>query len=124
MGKKVVLVGHCGPDSSYMRMSVAAAEKGTVVVAADDEKTLTAVIEQGADLLLFNRLIDYGFEEETGVQLIKRLKATHPTLKMMLVSNYADAQEEAVKAGALPGFGKKELGSSKVAGMLREALGS
>ena|SRR5688572_25396854 len=124
MGKKVVLVGHCGPDSSYLRMTVAAAQKGTVVVSADDEQTLTSAIEQGADLLLFNRILDYGFEEETGVELIKRLKATHPALRMMLVSNYADAQEDALKAGALPGFGKKELGSSRVAGMLREALGS
>ena len=122
MGKKVVLVGHCGPDSSYLRMTVGAVEKGTIVISADDENTLTSAIEQGADLLLLNRLLDYGFEEETGVALMKRLKDRHPQLKMMLVSNYEDAQAEAVKAGALPGFGKRELGSSRVAGMIREAL--
>lgn len=124
MGKKVVLVGHCGPDSSYLRMMVAAAEKGTVVVAADEEQALADKIREGADLLLFNRLIDYGFDEETGVELIKRLKAKHPGLKMMLVSNYPEAQAEAVDAGALPGFGKRELGSSKVTAILREALAS
>jgi hypothetical protein len=42
---------------------------------------------------------------------------------MMLVSNYADAQADAVKAGALPGFGKRELGSPKVVQLLKEALG-
>ena len=50
------------------------------------------------------------------------LKARLPELKMMLVSNYPDAQAEAIAAGALPGFGKRELGSERVTKLLREAL--
>ena len=41
---------------------------------------------------------------------------------MMLVSNYHDAQQAAVAVGAVPGFGKRELGTPKAAQLLREAL--
>src|SRR5687767_724482 len=124
MSKRVALIGHCGPDSSYLKMAVAAAERGTQVVAVDEEAQLQELIADGLDLLLFNRILDFGFPEEEGIAVIRRLRAQHPNLKMMLVSNYADAQAAAVKAGALPGFGKKDLGSSKVAQMLRDALAS
>ena len=123
MSKKVVLVGHCGPDSSFLRMAVSSAQKGLAVVSADDEESLRHAIKQGADLLLVNRVLDYGFEEASGAAVIRRLRAEHPGVKMMLVSNYPEAQAEAVAAGALPGFGKRELGSSRVAQMLRDALG-
>jgi CheY-like chemotaxis protein len=122
MSKRVALIGHCGPDGSYLKMAVSAAERGLQVVAVDDEAHLQQVLRDGVELLLFNRLLDYGFPEEEGVAVIRRLRAHHPNLKMMLVSNYADAQSAAVKAGALPGFGKKDLGSSRVAAMLREVL--
>jgi hypothetical protein len=42
---------------------------------------------------------------------------------MMLVSNYPDAQAAAVAAGAVPGFGKREIGTPRVAQVIREALG-
>ena len=57
------------------------------------------------------------------MDLIKRLRAAHPSVKLMLVSNYPDAQADAVANGALPGFGKRELGSPRVAELIREALG-
>jgi ActR/RegA family two-component response regulator len=122
MPKRVALIGHCGPDSSYLKMAVSAVERGTQVIACDDDAELQELIKDGLDLLLFNRILDFGFPEDEGVAVIRRLRAQHPNLKMMLVSNYADAQAAAVKAGALPGFGKKDLGSSKVAQQLRDAL--
>lgn len=124
MSKRVALIGHCGPDSSYLKMAVSAAERGTQVLAVDEEARLQELIKDGLDLLLFNRILDFGFPEEEGIEVIRRLRAQHPNLKMMLVSNYADAQAAAVKAGALPGFGKKDLGSSRVAQLLRDALAS
>ena len=42
---------------------------------------------------------------------------------MMLVSNYEDAQNEAVAAGALPGFGKASLGQPHMLARLRPLLG-
>jgi DNA-binding NarL/FixJ family response regulator len=120
--KKVVLVGHCGADGSYLRLAVNKAVKGASVLLAYDEASLKKLIDAGPDLILLNRQLDYGFPEDEGVGLIKRLRASHPALKMMLVSNYEDAQEAAVQAGALPGFGKRELGTPRVTQLLRAAL--
>lgn len=123
MAKTVVLVGHCGPDSAYLRMSISAARKEVRVLAADDEETLARVLaEEKPDLLLFNRVLDYGFPEMKGCDVIKRLRAAHPQVKTMLVSNYPEAQAEAVAQGALPGFGKRDLGTPRVREMIRAAL--
>lgn len=122
MSKKVALVGHCGPDSSYLRMAVKSALKDAEILMADDDAELQRVVQDGAELLLLNREMPYDFTDREGVPLIRRLKANHPNLKLMLVSNYPDAQREAVEAGALPGFGKREIGSKRVMELLREAL--
>jgi hypothetical protein len=90
----------------------------------DDERELTDLLNDGgADLVLFNRELNYGFEETLGVDVIRRLQLAHPHVKMMLVSNYPEAHAAAVAVGALPGFGKRELGTPRVADVLRNALG-
>jgi DNA-binding NarL/FixJ family response regulator len=122
MPKKVVLVGHCGPDSSYLRMTVQRALQDVVVTMADDDGDLQKLIGAGVDLLLVNRTLDYGFAHEGGAELIKHLRTGHPDLRAMLVSNYPEAQAEAIAAGALPGFGKRELGSPRIGQLLREAI--
>jgi two-component system chemotaxis response regulator CheY len=61
-----------------------------------------------------------------GIELIRALKAD-PGLAgvpVMLVSNYADAQAQAVALGALPGFGKADLTAPETTEKLRSALGS
>ena len=124
MPKRVALVGHCGPDASYLRLAVARAVKDAQVVFADDQNALNKLIDNGGvDLILLNRQLDYGFETDEGVELIKRLRATHPALKAMLVSNYPEAQQAAVQVGAVEGFGKREIGSPKVSELIRTALG-
>jgi two-component system, chemotaxis family, chemotaxis protein CheY len=122
MSKKVALVGHCGPDGSYLRMAVGAVEKGTQVIMVDDDGALRKALHDGVDLLLLNRVLDFGFEEHEGIAVIRNLRRAYPELKMMLVSNYPEAQAAAVAAGALPGFGKRDLGSARAKTMLREAL--
>jgi len=123
MPKKVALVGHCGPDSSYLRMVVAKAGRDIQVLAADDENELKQLLDRGIDLLLLNRQLDYGFDDTEGVALIRRLHAQYANVKLMLVSNYPDAQAAAVKAGALPGFGKREMSGPRVPELIRQALG-
>ena len=120
--KKVVLVGHCGPDSSYLVMSVKSAIPGAAVVSVEDEADLQRVLNEGADLILMNRQLDYGFAESLGADLIARIHRTHPRTRLMLVSNYEDAQSAAIANGALPGFGKRELGSPRVKKLLADAL--
>src|SRR4051794_69434 len=122
MAKKVALVGHCGPDTSYLRMTVGKAGRDIQVLSADDDDELRRLLEAGVDLLLLNRQLDFGFDEREGVALIRRLRQAYPHVKTMLVSNYPDAQQAAVLAGALPGFGKREIGTPRVPEMIRAAL--
>jgi hypothetical protein len=122
MSKNVLLVGHCGPDSSYLKSAVRQADRDVQVRMADDPKALAAELDNGVDLVLFNRELGYDFDDQQGVDWIRRLKKERPQLKTMLVSNYPDAQSAAESAGALPGFGKREIGSARVNALLRSAL--
>jgi hypothetical protein len=122
MSKKVALVGHCGPDSSFLRIAVSRAAREAQVLSVDDDGDLKRLLDEGVDLLLLNRQLDFGFDEQEGVALIRRIRAAYPHVKAMLVSNYPEAQAAAVAEGALPGFGKREVNSPRVAEMLREAL--
>ena len=122
MPKKIALVGHCGPDSSFLRIAVSKAERDVMVLSVDDDSDLKRVLDDGVDLLLLNRQLDYGFDEREGVALIRRIRANYPNAKTMLVSNYPDAQAAAVAEGALPGFGKREIGTPRVNDLLRNAL--
>lgn len=119
---RVLLVGHCGPDASYLRMAVTSAIRGAKVIFASDDRELQAALHDGVDLVLFNRELDGIFTHYTGVDQIRALKKTHPQIKTMLVSNYPDAQADAVAVGALPGFGKRQLGSQQVTLLLRDAV--
>jgi len=123
MPKKIALIGHCGPDSSYLRAAIKQAEKDSRILSADDEAELGHVLEETPDLLLLNRELGGGFADPLGVSLVKRLRASHPGLKLMLVSNYVDSQTAAVQAGALPGFGKREIGTPRVIKLLKDAIG-
>jgi len=103
-------------------MAVKSALKDAQILAADSDTEIEHQISSGADLLLLNRVLDYGFAVNSGVDLLRELKKKHPAIKAMLVSNYEDAQEKAVAEGALPGFGKRDIGSTKVKQMLQSAL--
>src|SRR4051795_10955670 len=99
MSKKVLLVGHCGPDSSYLKSLVKTADRNVTIAMADDQQELRAALDGGGiDLILFNRQLGYGFDERYGVDVIRYLSGNYPTMKMMLVSNYSDAQSAAVAA--------------------------
>ena len=122
MSKKVALVGHCGPDASYLRSAVSGSVRGATILMIDEAARLEKALNDGVDLVLMNRQLDWGFETEEGVELIRQLRTEHPNVKTMLVSNYPEAQQEAVAAGALPGFGKREIGTSRVTELLKSAL--
>lgn len=122
MRKRVVLVGHCGPDSSYLRAVISSIDRGVEISAVDDDQSLNAALASGVDLVLFNRMLDYGFEEVEGAKVIARVHQQFPNAKLMMVSNYPEAQAAAIAAGALPGFGKRELGSSRVKELLKSVL--
>ncbi len=115
-----VLVGHCGPDSYLMKNAVARAVPGATVVLADDAESLRTHLRADA-VLLINRVLDDGFDTESGITLIESLAESEPKPVMILVSNLADAQQQAVAAGARPGFGKRDIYAERTKAILNEA---
>lgn len=125
-GVRIALVGHCGPDSYMLRSAVGRAVPGSEVVMVHSMQGAEAEVGR-ARLLLINRVLDGEFPSDSGVEAIRVLagKAASgrvPT-KLMLVSNYDDAQSAAQGAGALRGFGKAAAGSPATAELLRAAVG-
>ena len=94
------------------------------VEVVNTEQDLDAVLAR-ASLLLVNRVLDGRFPSESGIELIERLNARERnTPPMILVSNLDDAQAQAARAGAMPGFGKSELYAPETIERVREAIGA
>ena len=108
---RVLSVGQCSVDHGMISRHLAR-DFAAEVVRADTADDALANLRAGTfDLVLINRVGDS--DGAPGLDLIRSLKAD-PVLAAvpaMLVSNYPDAQAQAVALGALPGFGKAELGS-------------
>lgn len=119
---RVGLVGHCSPDSSHLTMALSAAVPGAKVIRVTNDAGTDKLLEEGVDLLLINRAMEHGYSEAVGTDYLRKLKSNYPAVKMMLISNFADAQEAAVKEGALPGFGKNAVMSADTKKKLQEAL--
>jgi len=120
-GPLILLVGHCLPDSMALARAVARSAPGARVKRVNSERALQRRLPDAA-LALVNRALDGRFLDADGVALIARLTARGAGPALMLVSDYAEAQERAVAAGAAPGFGKRELGDARTANRLRAAL--
>jgi DNA-binding NtrC family response regulator len=122
MSQRVVLVGHCGVDAPRLEKAVSKCLPRADVICVNSEEQLQDICEEGVDLLLINRQLPFGFESEEGVELIEEMQQMHPDVKTILVSDRPDAQEQARRAGAVDGFGKADLGSSRIAEVLKDAL--
>ena len=120
MSKCVVLVGHCNVDGPRLQREIETKAAPCHVLRVNDLPGLQQACESGADLLLINRE-PVGFDE-AGLDLIRDLHSRFPRQKMMLVSDYLDAQEKAIGSGALPGFGKADMGSPKLIETVKGAI--
>jgi CheY-like chemotaxis protein len=124
-GMLVLSVGQCGFDDSRIGEVVRKELGAGMDRAGSADEAKKKVGEKKYDLVLVNRVFDWG--GDSGVKFIGAMKqagdATPPP-PMMLVSNYEEAQAEAVAAGAIAGFGKSALGSVEVGEMLRKAVGA
>src|SRR5687767_1907060 len=101
MSERIVLVGHCGVDAPRLEKEVSKCLPRADVISVNSEEQLQEICEEGADLLLINRQLPYGFEAEEGIELMEELQHMHPDVKMMLISDRPDAQEQAREAGAI-----------------------
>jgi two-component system chemotaxis response regulator CheY len=106
--KKVLSVGQCAADHGSISRLLREQFDAGVVGVDSAEDALAELLDGGFDLVLANRVFDLG---GAGLDFISQVKADEKlkNLPVMLVSNYADAQEQATALGALPGFGKSSL---------------
>lgn len=125
MPHTVLLVGHCSMDSSYLIIMLKSVEKQMVIGQINDDAALAKALGEtpGPDLLLINRQLDGMFSTYSGIELLAQLHQKYPALKLMLVSNFPEAQAAAQQAGALPGFGKAALRLPQTAQLLAQTLG-
>ncbi len=100
-------VGQCGFDGP--RMAALWKKKlGAHVSRADTlDDAIEKLREKTYDVVLVNRVL--ASDGSSGLDVIREIKSESPETPVMLVSDLPEAQEEAVAAGALPGFGKQNL---------------
>lgn len=121
--RRIVLVGHCGPDAFALQSAVRSMVPGATVVHAGTDQAVDEEIAR-ADLLLVNRVLDGRFRSESGLEIVQMVSSidVDPKPEVMLISNFPDAQEQARRAGAHPGFGKGDLYSDTMRSCLEGAL--
>jgi CheY-like chemotaxis protein len=109
MPKRVLDVGNCCMDHGSIRALMTANFDAEVVQAHGSDDTLELLRTQKFDLVLINRKLDRDYSD--GIEIVRQIKADSQlaTTPVMLVTNYADHQHQAVAAGAEYGFGKLEL---------------
>ena len=119
---RVLSVGQCGYDHSSISNHLGRCFDADVVKADTADAALRSLRAGAFDLILVNRIGDR--DGAPGLDLIRDLKAD-PALAevtVMLVSNYESAQEDAVRLGAIRGFGKADLGTGKDRAVLERVL--
>jgi CheY-like chemotaxis protein len=123
MTKRVLSVGQCLADHGGISRTLRGAFDAEVVAADTIPEALGLLRREAFDLVLVNRVFDS--DHAPGLDLVRQVKADEALkgVPVMLVSNYLDVQEEAVAAGAAPGFGKSELGRPQMLARVRPFLG-
>jgi len=109
----VLDVGQCNLDHGNISQLLNEHFDALVDRAHHADEALRAVRDKRYNLVLINRILDADGDE--GLAFIERLQGDETTrdTPVMLVSNFADAQEAAVALGARPGFGKSALNDPK-----------
>ena len=84
--------------------------------------TLALLERQSIDLILINRKLDIDYSD--GIDILHALKKSeaYRDIPVMLITNYAEHQQQAVGAGAILGFGKLELNAPETLKRLEAVL--
>lgn len=122
MSKRVLDVGQCGFDHPRIKQMIESTFGASVDRAHTAAETLDLAQQTSYDLIMVNRILDA--DGDSGLELIKSLKENSATssTQVMLISNYSDAQHEAVRAGAVQGFGKNAINAAETKEVLSGLL--
>jgi len=123
MTKIVLDVGNCSADHGSLREMLESNFEVKLIQAHSSEDAFELLRTNQVDLLLANRKFD--LDGADGIELIRRVKSD-PAFRetaCMLISNFDEYQQQAVAAGAEPGFGKSQLGADAPKQALATLLG-
>ena len=118
---RVSLVGHCTPDSFALRSAIAGfypEARVEPIGSVDEFKDRISEF----DIHLVNRVLDGQFDDDSGINLIRMHADDHACL--MLISNFPESLQEAVQAGGIHGFGKRDMRSENARIALHNAINS
>lgn len=101
--RRALSVGQCDFDHGNITRELRE-RYGCEVVRAHTASDALKALQSGAfDLVMVNRVFDS--DGGSGLALVEQVRG----VPVMLVSNFEEAQAQAVAAGAVPGFGKAAL---------------
>ncbi len=118
----VLLVGHCTPDAWMLRTAVGRVDAGLELEAVNEHGDLSEHVAANRRplVLLVNRKLDGRFDAADGIELIRGLEGA--AVVPVLVSDLAEAHEEAATVGGHPGFGKRALNDEATSSTIRDAI--
>jgi CheY-like chemotaxis protein len=107
---RILDVGQCGFDGPRMARLWREALGAEVDCAATSDEAVEMAQNDAYDVVLVNRVL--AADGSSGLEVIARLLERGPTgTPVMLVSDLPEAQDAAVRLGAVRGFGKAHLGA-------------
>src|SRR4051812_42759128 len=116
MPQQIFLVGHCNIDGPRLQREISTKLPKTDVIRVNSDQDLERAADSPQAVLLVNRE-PVGFDRD-GLDIVRDVRQSRPNTRLMLVSDFEDAQQEAQQLGALPGFGKSEIGSDSWIGRI------
>ena len=121
--KRVLSVGQCGMYHGSISRFLKSHFDVEIIPTATVNDAIHQMRRQSIDLVLVNRQFDEDGTE--GVDFIRDLKIDKElsAVPVMMITNFPEYAQEAVKLGAEPGFGKAELSSRDLAERLKPYLG-
>ena len=107
--KRILDVGNCDPDHSFISSALSSLDAEVIRVHSAAE-AISRIDAESFDLVLVNRVFDR--DGGSGLDLIQTIESAENGPATLLISNYAEAQEQAKSHGAKEGFGKAEGGDA------------
>ncbi|WP_010586134.1 response regulator [Schlesneria paludicola] len=119
---RILDVGQCGVDAARMAGIWQTKLSATVDRCHFAHDALERITRTRYDLILVNRVLDV--DNSSGLDLIRDMIKSGTSTPVMLVSNYSEAQKEAVALGAIHGFGKADLDKFSTVELVKRATSS
>jgi CheY-like chemotaxis protein len=120
--RRVLDVGNCAMDHGNLHAMLSQHFDVEIDQVHSAESAQTSLASKDYDLVTINRVFDQ--DGSYGIDLIKIIKANpkYASIPVMMITNFPDHQAQAIQAGAIPGFGKKNIRDPSTVELLRPYL--